>query len=120
MRKTMFAFVAALALPCVPMASAQAPAPIDLETVQPIGGAWGYRAIAGGSEADYVDAAAAVRLQLRCNRATRTVSVIRTGVPAAAPTLAIWTTSLSRSVPARFLATKELVADLAAKEPLLD
>jgi hypothetical protein len=120
MKKAMLAFAAASALPCVSAVSAQAPAQIDLEAVQPIGGAWGFRTIEGGSEADFVDAAATVRLQVRCNRAARTVSVIRTGVAAAAPTLAIWTTTLSRSVPARFLATKELVADLTSTDPLLD
>jgi len=120
MKKLMFAFAAASALPLFSIASAQAPAQIDLEAVQPIGGAWGYRPIAGGSEANYVDAAATVRLQIRCNRAARTVSIVRTGVPAAAPTMAIWTTSLARTVPARFLATKELDADVAASDPLLD
>jgi hypothetical protein len=120
MTKLVFAFAAACALPLLSVASAQAPAQIDLEAVQPIGGAWGYRAIPGGSEADYIDAAAAVRMQIRCNRAARTVSIIRTGVPAAAPTLAIWTTSLARTVPARFLSTKELIADVAATDPLLD
>lgn len=120
MKKLMFAFAAACALPLFSVASAQAPAPFDLETVQPIGGAWGFRTVDGGSEANFVDAAASVRLTIRCNRAARTVSVIRTGVPAATPTLAIWTTSLSRSVPARFLATNELVADVAATDPLLD
>jgi len=120
MKKLMFAFAAASALPLFSIASAQAPAQIDLEAVQPIGGAWGYRPIPGGSEANYVDAAATVRLQIRCNRAARTVSIVRTGVPAAAPTMAIWTTSLARTVPARFLATKELDADVAASDPLLD
>jgi hypothetical protein len=120
MKKLMFAFAAASALPLLSVASAQAPAQIDLEAVQPIGGAWGYKAIAGGSEADYVDAAAAVRMQIRCNRAARTVSIVRMGVPAAAPAMAIWTTSLSRTVPARFLSTKELIADVAATDPLLD
>jgi hypothetical protein len=120
MKKLMFAFAVGSALPCLSAVSAQAPAQIDLETVQPIAGTWGYRSIEGGSQADYVDASAAVRLQIRCNRAARTVSIIRTGVPAAAPTLAIWTTSLSRTVPARFLATNELVADLASPDPLLD
>jgi len=120
MKTLMFAFAAASALPLLSVASAQATAAIDLETVQPIGGAWGYRMIDGGSEADFVDAAATVRLQLRCNRAARTVSIVRPGVPAAAPTLAIWTTSLSRSVPARYLPTKDLVADLASTDALLD
>lgn len=120
MKKLMFAFAVASALPFLSVASAQVPAPIDLEAVQPIGGAWGYRTIPGGSQADYVDAAGTVRLQLRCNRSARTVSIARTGVGAAAPTLAVWTTSLSRSVPARFLTTNELVADVAASDPLLD
>jgi hypothetical protein len=112
-------FAAALALPLAP-ASAQAPAQIDIDAVQPISGSWIYRAIPTGTEADFIDTAATVRLTIRCNRAARTVSVVRRGVPAAAPTLAIWTTSLARSVPARFLATRELVADTAATDPLLD
>ena len=40
--------------------------------------------------------------------------------PAAAPTLTVWTSALSRTLPARFLGTKELVADLTATDPLLD
>jgi hypothetical protein len=120
MRKLMFAFAAASALPLLSVASAQVPAPIDLDSVQPISGTWSYRAIDGGSESDFIDAAATVRLKIRCNLAVRTVSIARTGVAAAAPTLTVWTSSLSRSVPARFLATKELVADMAATDPLLD
>ena len=120
MKKIMFALAAASALPWVPSASAQVPAQIEIETVQPISGDWTYRAIAGGSEADFIDASAVVRLQIKCTRSNRLVSIIRTGVPAAAPTLSIWTTALSRTVPARFLATKELVADLASTDPLLD
>ena len=120
MTKSTFAFAAACALPLVSSAAAQAPAAVQLEAVAPVSGAWSYRATGGGSEADFIAGGAAVRLKLRCNRAARTVSVVRTGVPAAAPTLSIWTTSLSRSVPARFLATKELVADIAATDALLD
>ena len=116
----MFAFAAASALPLLSVASAQVPAPVDLDTVTPVMGTWSYRAISGGSESDFIDAAAAVRLKIRCNRVGRTVSVIRTGVPAAAPTLTIWTSTLSRSIPARFLATRELVADVPATDPLLD
>lgn len=120
MNSLKFAFAAALLLPPLSAASAQAPAQIDLQSVRPISGAWAYRAITGGSEADFVDASSAVRMEIRCNRAARTVSIIRTQVPAAAPSLAIWTTSLSRTIPARFLATKELIGDLAATDPLLD
>ena len=120
MTKSMFAFAAACALPLVSSAFAQAPAEIDLDTVKPVSGAWSYRSIGGGSEADFIDGHADVRLKIRCNRAARTVSVVRTGIEAAAPTLSIWTTTMSRSVPSRFLATKELVADIAATDQLLD
>jgi hypothetical protein len=120
MRKIMFALAAASALPWVPTASAQVPAQIQVETVQPLSGDWTYRAIAGGSEADFIDASAIVRVQVKCNRTNRMVSIVRSGVPAAAPTMTFWTTSLSRTVPARFLPTKELVADLASTDPLLD
>ena len=120
MRKLPFAFAAVLALPLQSPAPAQAPAQIDVETLQPISGVWSYRAIAGGSEADFIDSAATVRLILRCDQAARTVSIVRTGVPAAAPVLSIWTSSLARSVPSSFLATKELTATLAATDPLLD
>jgi hypothetical protein len=120
MKNPMLAFAAAFLLPLVSVAYAQAPAQIALENVEPVSGLWSYRAIAGGSEADFIDATAVVRLKVRCNRSTRVVSVIRTGVPAAAPALSIWTTSMSRTVPARFLASKELIADLQATDPLLD
>ena len=120
MTKLPFAFAAVLALPLQSPAPAQAPAQIDVETLQPISGVWSYRAIAGGSEADFIDSAATVRLILRCDQAARTVSIVRTGVPAAAPVLSIWTSSLARSVPSSFLATKELTATLAATDPLLD
>jgi hypothetical protein len=120
MKTSMFALAAALALPLQSPTFAQQPARIDVESLQAISGTWTYRAIAGGSEADFVDATATVRMIVRCDRAARTVSIVRTGVPAAAPTLSIWTSSLSRSVPSRYLATKDLVADLAANDSLLD
>jgi len=120
MRPLLFAFAATFALPSVSTASAQAPAPIDLDTVQPLGGSWSYRAISGGSEAFFADAAGAKRLVLRCTRAQRIVSIVRSEVPAAASTLSVWTTSTARSVPSRYLATRELAADLAAADPLLD
>ena len=117
---SLFAFAAALALPLTTPALSQAPAAIDLERYQPIAGNWAYRAFAGGSESAFSDSAATRRLVVRCNRASRTVAVVRTGVPAAAPTLTIWTSSAARSVPARFEATRVLTADIAARDPLLD
>jgi hypothetical protein len=120
MRKLKYAVAAACALPLTAPALSQAPASVDLDSVVPLPGSWTYRPIAGGSEAAFVDAASARRLVIRCNRAARTVSIVRTAVPAAAPSLSIWTTSGSRAIPSRFEATKVLTADVAATDPLLD
>ncbi len=120
MRPALFALAAAIALPLPTPALSQSPAQIDLEAVQPLSGSWSYQAVQGGSFAAFVDASATQRLIIRCNRVSRTISIIRTGVPAAAPTLAIWTTSSARSVPSRFDVTRTLTADLRATDPLLD
>ena len=120
MTTSRLAFAAAFALPFLTPAFAQAPAAIDLEAAQPIFGSWTYRATTNGSEAAFIDGAAARRMVVRCNRAARTVSIVRSGVAAPAPTLTIWTSSTSRAVPARFLATGELTADVAAGDSLLD
>jgi hypothetical protein len=120
MKTAMFAFAAAMLLPLSIPSSAQVPAPIDLDVVQPISGSWVYRSLPAATEADFVDAAGTVRLMMRCNRAGRTVSLIRTGVPAAAPSLTVWTSSASRSIPSSFQSTKELSATLAATDALLD
>lgn len=119
MMKSMFAFAAALALPLSTPALSQAPARIDLDRYQPVVGSWSYRAIAGGSESAFSDSSAR-RLVIRCNRSSRTVSIVRTGVPAAAPTLTVWTSSAARSVPARWEASQVLTADVTARDPLLD
>lgn len=120
MKNLMFALAAASVLPFFSVASAQVPAAVDLDTVAPVNGSWTYRAIDGGSESDFIDGTGAVRLKIRCDRAARKVSIARTDVPAATATLTIWTSTVSRSVPARFLPTKDLVADLTASDSLLD
>jgi hypothetical protein len=120
MTKSSFAFAAALALPLAAPSVAQAPARIELESVRPTSGSWSYRALQGGSSATFLAAGGVQNLVVRCNRPARTVSVVRSGVPAAAATMSIWTTSTSRSVPARYDLTKQLTADLAASDPLLD
>ena len=120
MTKSPFAFAAVLALSLSAPALSQAPAQVDIDTVHPLSGTWSYQAVQGGSIATFSDAGRRQRLILRCNRSARTVSIARTGVPAAAPTLSIWTTSSARSVPSRFDTTKTLTADLAANDPLLD
>lgn len=120
MRTSILALAAALALPPAAPALSQAPARIDLDRYQPLAGNWSYRPIAGGSEAAFADSGAARRFVMRCNRVARTVSLVRTGVPAAAPTLTIWSTFSSRSVASRWEASQVLTADLAATDPLLD
>jgi hypothetical protein len=120
MRKLKYAFAAACALPLTAPALSQAPGAVDLDSVVPLSGSWIYRPIAGGSEAAFVDQGAARRVVIRCNRVARIVSIVRTAVPAAAPTLSIWTTSGSRAIASRFEATKVLTADIAATDPLLD
>jgi hypothetical protein len=120
MKKSSFAFAAMLALPLPAPALSQVPARVDIESVQPLSGTWAYRAVQGGSEASFSDTARTQRLILRCNRSVRSVSIVRTGIAAAAPTLSVWTSSASRSIPSRFNATRTLTADLAATDPFLD
>jgi hypothetical protein len=92
-----------------------------VDSLTPAGGTWSFRNYAGGSEAAFRDGAGVQRLAIRCNKPTRVVTLIRTGVPAAAPFLFVSTSSAARPVAARFdLPSKTLSADLAARDPLLD
>lgn len=122
MKKSLIAAAALAALSCPSASRAQTTtAPrVDVETLTPLTGDWSYRSYAGGSEAAFADSGGIRRLVVRCNRVARTVSIVRTGVPAATATLSIWTSSSSRAVPARFEASQTLTADLAATDPLLD
>ena len=110
-----FAIVAALALTASSSLAAQ-----DLGTAAPIAGAWSYAAITGGSEARFADASGNPQLWMQCTRATRRVTIAKTA-GAAAPALNVWTSSLTRSVPASFNpATARLTIELAPFDPLLD
>lgn len=120
MKKSPVALAAALALPLQAPALSQAPAQIDIELYTPMTGSWSYRALAGGSEAQFSDSTRVQRLIVRCNRAARSVSIVRTAVPAAAPALSVWTDGVARNLPSRFEAAKTLTADVAATDPLLD
>ena len=120
--KTVIAAVAALAalsIPSVSLAQVAQPGAFNVESMTALAGSWTYRSFPGGSEAAFADAGG-TRLTLRCIRASRIVSIARSGVLAAAPALTVWTSSLSRAVPARFDATRTLTADLASTDPLLD
>ena len=120
MKTMMFAFAAALALPLEGVSVAQVPAQVDVDALHPTFGSWSFQTVQGGSYAAFTDTSGAQRLIIRCNRGARTVSVLRTGVPAAAPTMSVWTSSAARSVASRFDATKTLTIDLSATDPLLD
>ncbi len=116
--RTVYCVAAFVALAAASASFAQTAA-FSVENLTPLPGRWSYRAFAGGSEAPFADAGG-TRLTMRCNRVSRTVSIMRSGVPAATAALSVWTTSLSRSVPARFDATGVLTADIASTDPLLD
>lgn len=92
----------------------------DLSTDTPLAGTWTYVTIAGGSEAIFADASGNPQLWVRCTRATRRLSIAKP-TTAAAPLLNVWTSSLTRSIPASFNpATKRLTIDLGAYDGLLD
>jgi len=118
MRTLLVASAALAALSCAFASIAQTGSAFSVDTLTALPGSWSYRSYPGGSEAAFADASG-TRLTIRCNRVARTVSIVRGGVSAASPTLAVWTSSLSRSLPARF-DTSVLAADVAATDPLLD
>ena len=108
---------AALALAAPSSLAAQS---ADLGTATPINGSWTYTTVTEGSTATFADASGNPQLWVQCTRATRRVSIARPA-QAAAPLLNVWTSSLTRSVPASFNpATKRLTIDLGAYDPLFD
>ena len=117
-------YVAALALACASPLFAQSTTmttpSVDLQYATPIAGDWAYAKVSTGSESSFRDSGGRTQLKLRCSRATRRVTIAKPA-PGAAPFLVVWTSSLSRSIPASFQpTTAELVADLAAMDGLLD
>jgi hypothetical protein len=110
--------LAALAL--IPLTSLQAQTVADYSTATPIGGSWSYVQTADGSEARFLNASALPQVTIHCTRATRRVSIAKPAT-AAAPFIAIWTSSQSRSAPASFNpATNRLTADFGAYDAFLD
>jgi hypothetical protein len=110
-----FVIAAALALTSASPLAAQ-----DVGTAVPIAGSWSYAATGGGSEARFADGSGNPQLWMHCTRATRRVTIAKTA-SAAAPVLNVWTSSLTRSVPASFNpATARLTIELAPFDPLLD
>jgi len=113
-----FAALAAIAL--ASLTSAQTNAAADYSYLPTMPGAWGYFPVAGGSEARFVDTAGMARVTLHCTMASRQVTISASS-PVSATTLFVWTTSTSRTLPARFVPTALRVsAELAARDNLLD
>jgi hypothetical protein len=92
----------------------------DLSTATPLAGNWTYAATADGSESVFANAAGNPQLWVHCTRATRRVNIAKPAT-SAAPSLNVWTSSLTRIVASSFNpATRRLTIDLAAADPLLD
>ena len=102
-------------------AGAQVPAAaVDFSTSPAVPGVWSYRSLPGMSEATFMDTAGGLRLSVRCERANRQVVISR---PSSAPaaTMFVWTSTMQRSVPARFDPNAvRISAPLHANDPLLD
>jgi hypothetical protein len=106
-----------LALPSSLVAQTAIP---DLGTATPLGGGWTYATMAGGSEATFADTSGNPQIWVQCTRTTRRVTIAKPAA-ASAPFLNVWTSSLTRSVPASFNpATKRLTIELGAYDPLFD
>jgi hypothetical protein len=94
--------------------------PRDFTTTPAVAGSWAYQKVVGGSSARFIDAGGIARVTLQCALATRQVTIAHTSAAPSA-TLFVWTSSLSRSLAARFEANAVRVsATLAMMDPLLD
>ena len=104
----------------VAFAAASPLAAQDLLTIQPIAGSWTYGPSNVGTEARFSDASGNTQLWVQCTRASRRISIARAAT-GAAPFLTVWTSSLTRQVPASFNpTTNRLTIELATFDPLLD
>ena len=99
---------------------AQAPPVPDYTNSRTVDGSWAYAATAGGAEATFRNGAGQPQLFLTCVRASRQLVIARPGV-GAVPFLQVWTSSVTRNLPASFNpATGRISASLSATDPLLD
>ena len=116
------AFAAALSLTAATSLHAQtATTPtVDIGTAMPSEGRWTYATVPGGSEVTFANAAAQPQLMIRCARPTRQVTISKPAT-AAAPFLFVWTSGLTRNLPASFNPTTgRISATLSAFDALLD
>jgi len=92
----------------------------DFTYAIPISGNWTYAPAPDGSAATFVNASALPQLTVRCVRATRRVSLSKPA-SVAVPFLSVWTSTMTRSVPASFdPATARQTIQIPAYDPLLD
>jgi hypothetical protein len=97
---------------------AKAQADFSYSPVSP--GTWTYRAVAGGSEAAFVDATGTARMVVACGKVTRLVTLSRISAAPAA-SMSFWTSSATRDLASRFdQASGRVIAQLGAGDPLLD
>ena len=96
------------------------PVQSNLEYAATIAGDWTYSATADGSEATFANGSAQPQLTIRCTRSNRRIAIVKSA-PSASPTLWVWTSSQSRSLPAAFdAASGRVSAELGAYDPFLD
>jgi hypothetical protein len=113
------ALIAAACVPAFGPVSAQVPA-ADFSYSPVTPGSWGYRAVAGGSEATFVDTTGTARLAVACGRVTRLVTLSRISA-APASSLSLWTSSAARNLGATFdQRSGRVIAQVSANDPLLD
>jgi hypothetical protein len=122
-----FSLAAAVALAAAASLQAQTatqtaapPATPDFTYAIPIAGSWAFAPAPDGSGATFLNGAAMPQLTVRCARATRRVSIARPG-SVAVPFLYVWTSTMTRGVPASFdPATARITIQIPAYDPLLD
>lgn len=117
----LFTIAAALALTADPPPNvAEMPIGTDLSYMMPIAGNWTYASTVAGSEATFANATGQPQLTIRCTRSTRRVAILK-AASAASPSLWIWTSSQTKSLPATYDASSaRVVSDLWAYDSLLD
>jgi hypothetical protein len=113
-------------VPMAALAALASASPLSAQTAvapqfaAPLAGSWSFTTVAGGSDALFTDSAGRMQLALHCARSVRRVTIAKPAT-AAAPFMVVWTSSLSRSVPASFdPTTNRISVNLPAFDGLLD
>ena len=115
-----FAALLALAPAAAAAQTTASPPAVDFSTARVALGSWAYQPMTSGSMARFVDTTGTARIVLQCTRASRRVTISHTS-SAPAASLHVWTSSASRTLPARFEANAmRVTAELPAFDALLD